>query len=367
MAGADLSIIVPVYNEAKNIRPLVEAIEQSLGDVEWEVFFVDDDSPDGTAGVVEELARENTKVRLILRVTDRGLSKACIQGMLSSTADVLCIIDGDGQHDPAVISSLLAPIVAGEADIVSAARDLNDGDSLEGLSPWRTRMSKFGNALCARAVHREVHDPLTGLFAMRRSSFLSVVRNLSNSGFKLLFDILATDPSLRHREIPFVFRSRLHGESKLDFASLWQFGVLLIEKLSRGVLPARFVSFLIIGGSGVAVHFAVLYPALASGYSFAVSQTFAAVAAMTSNFLLNNQLTFRDRRLIGFRIFTGWILFALVSSVGLAANVAIATITFEHFKTFAMVAALAGVSMDVIWKFVVSGRLVWRMRIGTKV
>lgn len=362
MAATDLSIIVPVYNEAENVRPLVSALEANLDGLDWEVLFVDDDSPDGTAAVVEALARENGKVRLILRVRDRGLSKSCIQGMLSSTADHLCVIDGDGQHDPAVIPKLIAPLDAGQADIVSAARDLVAPEGPGGLSSWRRRLSRLGNMLCRLAIHRDVRDPLTGLFAIRRAAFVDEVRRLSDSGFKLLFDILASNPDLRHVEVPFSFGERRAGESKLDFANIWQFGILLIEKLTRGIVPARLLSFLLIGGSGFAVHMAVLLPMLAAGTRFTVAQSLAAVIAMTNNFLLNNQLTFRDRRLSGLhQLLGGWLLFLMVSSVGLAANVAVASFTFERLQGFAVLAACAGIAMDTIWKFVISARFVWHV------
>jgi len=366
MAGPRVSIIIPVFNEAANVEPMVAAIDEAMVDDDWEILFVDDDSPDGTADKVTEVARRDARVRLVLRVSDRGLAKACIQGMLSSTADYLCVIDGDGQHDPKTIARLLAPLQTGEADIVSGARDLNDGGALEGLSSGRRKLSQVGNALCNFAMGREVTDPLTGLFAIRRDAFLRVARRLSDSGFKLLFDILASDHALRHREVGFTFRSRMHGESKLDMLNLWQFFVLLIEKLSRGIVSARFVSFILVGGSGVAVHFAVFLPALAAGISFPVAQTMAAVIAMTSNFLLNNQLTFRDRRLSGFDIVRGWFLFLIISSVGLVANVAVASLTFQQFQGFALLASMTGVIMDAIWKFVVSGQLVWRVAARVK-
>ena len=172
---------------------------------------------------------------------------------------------------------------------------------------------------------RDIADPLTGFFVIRRDAFLRVAPQLRDPGFKLLLDILSSDRELRHSEVPFDFGQRLHGESKLDSFVAWQFATYLMSRLTRGIVPASLISFLIVGGSGVFVHLAVLYAVLAATGQFALSQTVAALAAVTSNFLLNNRLTFRDKRLRGTRLVTGYIKFLVISSIGIAANVSIAT------------------------------------------
>jgi dolichol-phosphate mannosyltransferase len=358
MPGKDLAIVVPVFNEAENVVSLVTSLHGSLKGIDWEVIFVDDDSPDGTADIVRNLALEDERVRLVLRVRDRGLSKSCIQGLLSSKADILCVMDGDGQHGANVIPDLIAPLRNG-ADVVSAARQL-DGVSAATLSPLRSQVSRMGNWLCRLLLKRPVSDPLTGFFALRRSAWLGVVRELDDSGFKILFAILTADKELKHEEVPFSFRPRLHGESKLDSLSVWQFCTYLLSRLTGGLVPARPLSFLLVGLSGLVVHFAVLLPALALGVSFSKAQACAALTAITSNFLLNNWLTFHDRRLSGRRLLSGYLWYLAISSVGLVANVAVATLAFEKLRGMAVLAALAGIAVDTVWKFVLSSRVVWR-------
>lgn len=360
MPGSELSIVVPTYNEAGNILPFVDRVSAALDGVDWEVLFVDDNSPDGTAQVVHTLSRSNERVRLVLRLADRGLAKATIQGLLSANGETLCVMDGDGQHDPDVIRSLLAPIGSGEAEIVSAARRLDEGVEASALGPLRARLSKIGNWLSGLVLRRDIIDPLTGFFAIRREAFLRVAPELRDPGFKLLLDILSADHKLKHREVPFDFGERLHGESKLDSFVAWQFGTFLASKLTRGIVPASLISFLIVGGSGVFVHLAVLYTALAGTVDFALSQTLAALAAVTWNFLLNNRLTFRDRRLRGWRLLSGYVKFLVISSIGVVANVSLATFTYEKAGEIAIVAAFAGIALDTLWKFVVSSRIVWR-------
>jgi dolichol-phosphate mannosyltransferase len=278
--------------------------------------------------------------------------------MLSSSADVLCVMDGDAQHDPRVIRELRARVIEGGADVASAARDL-DAVEADALSATRRRLSRWGNAVVRRVLRRETRDPLSGFFAIRREVFLRVVRNLSDSGFKLLFDILVSGPALRHVEVPHTFRPRLSGSSKLDGLVMWQFFSLVVEKLARGLIPARLASFLAVGGLGFGVHMVILYTGLALGAPFYAAQATAAVTAATSNFLLNNALTWRERRFTGFALVFGWLAYLAVSSVGLIANVAVATWAYGQLRGLAIVAASAGIVMDAVCKFAVSDRLVW--------
>ena len=300
MEGNDIAIVVPVFREANNIAPLIAELHQHLGAYEWEVVFVDDASDDGTTDIIRACARADARVRLVLRVNERGLATAGVAGMLTTKARWIVVMDGDGQHDPKYIPDLIAPIAAGEADIVSAARSLDEVPETV-LSRRRRQLSALANRLAGRLLRRQLVDPMSGFFAVRADSFWGSVRKLSNGGFKLLLDLLVSDPRMRHREIPFRFRERRTGESKLDLANSWQFLCFVLSKALGGVLPVRFVSFLLVGASGVIIHFITLYPALWFEVPFAIAQLGAALAATTWNFALNNVLTFRDRRLSGWR------------------------------------------------------------------
>lgn len=359
MVGPRISIVAPTFNEAENIGPLVARVEAALQDTDWELIVVDDDSPDGTAEVARRLALDNHRVRSILRVFDRGLARASIHGMLSAKGDLICVMDADGQHDPRVILRMMELLRRESLDIVSAARRLDVVDP-QSLSDARQSLSKLGNRVSNVMLGRKLMDPLTGFFIVRREAFLGLVRNLGDPGFKLLLDILLAQPKLRHGELPFEFEMRRAGESKLDALIAWQFTTFLISKMTRGLLPARFVSFLIVGGSGVFVHLAILYSALGLGASFSLAQACAALVAASSNFFLNNLLTFRDRRLRGARLVVGLFKFLVVSSVGIAANVSAATFAYERLGQWTLPATFAGIALDTIWKFVVSKRIVWK-------
>jgi dolichol-phosphate mannosyltransferase len=361
-----LSVVIPVLNEAGNVRGVAHELDGALAGIDWEVQFVDDDSADATAEAVRQLAREDRRVRLILRVADPGLAPSGIQGMLSSSADFLCVMDGDGQHDPSCIPEMLRTLEQEGVDVVSAARDTGPDRDGAVLGRGRAALSEFGNALVRRTLRRDIADPLSGFFVIRRAAFLGVVRGLGNSGFKLLVDILASGPSLRHAEVPIRFRPRAGGRSKLDARALWQFAMLLVEKASRGAIAARVASFLAIGSAGLAVHMAVLYALLAGDLSFAKSQTGAALTAVTFNFFFNNLLTFADRRFTGWALLRGWAGYLALCSVGLVGNVSIATWVYGQIHGIASLAALSGIALEVLWKFVISDRVLWRGRRGAR-
>ena len=356
---AELSVVVPTFRERDNVAELVRRLDACLTDAAWEVIFVDDDSSDGTADRVRALARSDPRIRCLQRIGRRGLSSACVEGMLASSAPYLAVMDADLQHDESVLPRMLEVLKAGDADLVVGSRYVAGG----GIGAWnadRAMMSRFATRLSRLVVKRDLSDPMSGFFALRRDVFEQAVRNLSNVGFKILLDLLASSPKpLRLKEIPYQFRERHAGESKLDSQAMWGYLMLLGDKLFGHVVPVRFVAFTLVGGIGVLVHFMVLSVLFdAMSLSFGVSQAIATMVAMTSNFALNNALTYRDMRLRGRRWLEGWLSFMLVCAVGAVANVGIASYLFVH-DTVWVLAALAGIAVGAVWNFAVTGIYTW--------
>jgi len=197
---------------------------------------------------------------------------------------------------------------------------------------------------------------------MSRPALERTVRHLSGQGgFKILLDLFSSTPiPFRFKELPYIFAERQYGESKLDGFVVWEYLILLAEKLTRGYLPGRFLSFAIIGGFGVVVHFVILATVLHFA-AFTIAQATATVVAMTNNFILNNLLTYRDRRLSGRRFLTGLLSFYTVCSLGAAANVGIAWTAFAHHYTW-WVSGLAGVIVGVVWNYAVSSIFTWNRK-----
>lgn len=359
MPLGELTVVVPTFNERENISELVTRLEQCLRGEAWEVIFVDDDSTDGTAARIREVARQNPRVRCLQRIGRRGLSSACVEGMLASSSPYLAVIDGDCQHDETVLPRMLELLKSGEADVVVGSRYAAGG----GIGSWeesRARMSRFATRLSSAVIKHDLSDPMSGFFALRREVLERAVRNLSSVGFKILLDIIASSPKPpRIKEVPYEFRNRHAGESKLDGQAVWGYLMLLTDKFMGGVVPVRFISFALIGAAGVFVHLGVLAILFrAMSLPFAVSQAGAAATAMTSNFTLNNALTYRDMRLRGRRWVTGLVSFMLACSFGALANVGTASFLFKR-HTFWILSALAGIVVGTVWNYAMTATYTW--------
>ena len=355
-----LSVVVPTFNERENVTALFRKLETALAGIAWEVIYVDDDSPDGTWEVVRALALQDSRVRCIRRIGRRGLSGACIEGILASSAPCAAVIDADLQHDETQLPKMLALLQSGEAELVIGSRYI-EGGSAESFDRQRAGFSMLATQVAKRVLRVDVADPMSGFFAIRRDRFEQLAPELSTQGFKILLDIVATaQGSLRIREIPYSFGARLHGESKLDSMVALDFLGLVLAKLTGDVVTLRFLLFATVGSIGLVVHLTALAIALdLFGWPFPEAQAFGALLAMTSNFLLNNFLTYRDQRLKGYGILRGLLLFYLVCSVGLFANVGVAFSVYDQEPIW-WLAGAAGALMGVVWNYAMSGLFVWR-------
>ena len=357
----ELSVIVPTFNERPNVLPMIKGLEQALGENRWEVIFVDDDSPDGTAAKIRELAKRDPRIRVLQRVGRRGLSSAAIEGILASSAPFCAVIDGDLQHDEKLLASMLETIKEEDLDLVSGSRYVDGG----GLGDWqqsRARISRFATRLSRMVLHADLTDPMSGFFMIRRSSFEQRMHDLSGIGFKILLDIFASSKEpLRYRELPYQFRTRQAGESKLDSQAAWEYFMLLLDKLIGHIVPVRFVAFTLVGGAGVFVHMFVVWIMLSQNIAFTAAQTAATLIAMTSNYALNNILTYRDRRLRGWAWLRGWLSFTLACSVGALGNIGIAAYIFAQDATWVL-ASLSGIVVGAVWNYAVTSAYTWNKK-----
>jgi len=363
----ELAIIIPTLNERDNVPIVVERLNRVLADISWEAIFVDDDSPDGTADVVRRLAQRQGNIRVLQRLGRRGLSSACIDGILASAAPYAAVMDGDLQHDENLLPMMLAKIKAERLDIVIASRHVGDG----GVGEWRrsrVMISDFANRLGRLVIKAKLSDPMSGFFLIKRDAFTAAMRSLSGQGFKILLDIFASSPRpLAFAEVPLTFRQRLHGESKLDAMVAWEYLSLLLEKLVGPTLPVRFLLFALIGGLGVGTHlFTLWFVTHVLLVAFAVAQSAATVVAMTGNFFLNNLFTYRDRRLSGRRLWVGLVSFYAVCGAGAAANVGVASyLVVGHHSWW--LAGLAGAAVSVVWNYAMSSIFTWSPRAAAPV
>jgi dolichol-phosphate mannosyltransferase len=355
-----LAVVIPTYNEAENVPVLVDRVQQALAGIEWELIFVDDDSPDGTAARVRAIGREDRRVRLLQRVGRRGLSSACIEGMLATTAPYLAVLDADLQHDERLLPEMLGRLQRESLDIVIGSRYVDGGD-VGDWSEQRASMSRLATRLGQRLIKADLKDPMSGFFMLRAKVLHECVRELSGVGYKILLDLFATHPRpLRFLELPYRFRARHSGESKLDNAVLWEYLLMLIQKWAGPMIPARFIAFSLIGASGVLVHMLVLWLSFkVADSSFLVGQSLAALVAMTTNFFLNNLFTYNDMRLRGWDLLRGWASFVAACSVGALANVGVASWIFESHSLWVL-SALAGILVGAVWNYAVTAVYTWK-------
>jgi dolichol-phosphate mannosyltransferase len=360
---SDLTIVVPILNERDNIEPLLALVAAALEGISWEVIFVDDDSSDRSADHTRKLARHNPRVRCLQRIGRRGLATACIEGVLASASPYVAVMDGDLQHDEQLLPRMLEILKKEPVDLVVGSRYAAGGEIGEGLSRSRVRLSDLATQLARFVCKVEIADPMSGFFMFRREIFEDAVHSLSGQGFKILLDLIASSPRpLRVRELPFEFRKRRHGESKLDVLVAWEYGMLLADKLFGHIVPVRFALFALVGGLGLFVHMAVLWVGFTvAALSFVTAQAAATITAMTSNFFLNNLFTYRDQRLRGWRVIRGLLSFYLICGVGAVANVGIAAYAFRAEQAW-WIAGLAGVIVGSVWNYAVSSVFTWTAR-----
>ncbi len=358
----DVAVVIPVFNERGNVATMVARIDATLKGHRWEAIFVDDDSADGTADAVREIARLDSRIRVIQRIGRRGLSSACIEGMCATAAPFVAVIDGDGQHDETLLPEMLDAFDEDtRLDVVIGSRFVDGG----GTGEWdhdRVAKSALATRLSRRVLEADLNDPMSGFFMIRTDVVRSLVPGLSGIGFKILLDIMTAAPKPLHfKELPYVFRTRTEGESKLDHVVAMEYLIALYDRAFGRIVPVRFAMFSAIGGMGVAVHMAILsalYVGL--GTSFVAGQIVATLGALTFNFFLNNALTYRDRRLKGAKgLLLGWLSFAVVCGVGLIANVGIATYLHEVQASYWALSAIAGILVGAVWNFALSSRFTW--------
>jgi dolichol-phosphate mannosyltransferase len=361
-SAPELSIVVPTFNERENIPRLIDTLRAALPDIAWELIIVDDDSPDGTSETAKRLAAADFRIRCIRRVGRRGLAGACLEGILSSQAQYVAVMDGDLQHDEALLEPMLHLLRRDTANMVVATR-YADGGSAAGLSSHRAWGSRLATRLARHLLKLELSDPMSGFFMLRRELVEKIAAKLSTQGFKILLDIVITaGDSLRITELPFTFRTRLYGESKLDAGVALEYLGLLFAKATDDRVSLRFALFCLVGAIGIGVHFVTLtvgYDLL--GMQFVWAQTLAVIVAIASNFVINNALTYRDRRLRGLTFFGGLLRFYLVSMAGLVSNIGVSDWLFVNSQKW-WVAGLAGAVIGVVWNYVVASLFVWRIR-----
>lgn len=357
----ELTVIVPTFNEAANVATLVWRLHGALAEIAWRVIFVDDNSPDGTAEAVKAIAAVDPRVQCLRRIGRRGLAGAVIEGMLASASPFVAVIDGDLQHDETLLPAMLNALRGGETELVIASRYIADAHAeVEGLAPIRQAGSQFANWLGRLVLRQHVSDPVSGFFMIRRELVDPVAAKLADEGFKILFDLIASQPrQLKIVELPYTFRERVAGASKLDQRVVVDYLGLVISKVSGGVIPTRALLFGLVGASGVVISLAAFTGLRQIGVANELAQLLASLIAMASNFLINNEITYRDRRRRGWGLLLGYVKFCALCSIGLLANLAVFSLVIKWAPQYPILSSVAGTGFGALWNYMTTSVAVW--------
>ena len=360
-----ISIILPTLNEVDNISSIIKKIINLSGNFLIEIIVVDDASTDGTTSLVKKLSQEDNRIRLINRYGRNGLSSAIKEGTLSASGDVIAVMDTDGQHQVESLFEAIEELLVTDKDLIIGSRFLNSS-LISGLSDKRKKGSLVANSLAKFSLSREyskLTDIMSGFIVFKSQTVLKFVERIDVNGFKFLYELLSVSKgTLDCNEIPLNFMPRKFGESKLDIAIVWDFLVSLIHSLSKRLIPRKAISFAFVGITGVLVQFLISYSFMwLLGFSFQNVLPIAVVSAATSNYLVNNWLTFRVNRLRNKALFVGLLKFLLVSSLPIIANVGLASSFYKLISPNTFFSQLAGIIVVFIWNYAASSKLVWKI------
>ena len=359
-----LSIVIPTYNEKDNVIIILEELKKVLKSISHEIIFVDDNSPDGTSAVVKDCMKKSSKIRLIHRIGRKGLAGAVIEGIFSANADIVAVMDCDLQHDETKLLDMINLFSKNNSlDLVIGSRFTETGEiSEKAFSKIRKLGSKATTLIIKKVLNITSTDPLSGFFMVKKESFLKSSENLQTQGFKVLADFLATSgKNIEIKEIGYRFKNRLAGESKMSFLTILELIGLVLSQILKGRVSIRFILFCMVGLSGIFVQLLITGLVMLLINQFPTSQTFGIIAAMTSNYFLNNIITFQERKLKSLDLIRGLFSFYLICSLGAFTNIAIATYIFS-FSSNWLISSFIGACFGAVWNFTLSSIFTWKSK-----
>lgn len=356
-----LSIIIPTYNEVDNIKNIINELIIQLQHIDFEIIIVDDGSTDNTVESIFSNFKNNNNIKVIQREFDRGLLQSIKFALQSITGEKFVIMDGDGQHSPKDIKPLIQEL--DKSDLVIGSRDLKNLDSMTGT---RIFLSKIFNMLVSIVLSTRISDPLTGFFAGRVNLLNKKFFLLSNSGFKVLLDLIFSNRSnkisITEKIIDFHYRKA--GSSKLGPQVMFSFMTQIFSYIFNGLISSKLIGFLLIGGFGFLIHFGILILCINSfEISFILSHTIATLTSATINFLLNNYLNFYNSQINTFSdILKSLFKYYLINIPGILSSIGGASFAYNVLLKNPFISSIIGVFLDTIFKYFISKSWIWKSR-----
>ncbi|MGJ4789581.1 glycosyltransferase family 2 protein [Leptospira koniambonensis] len=377
-----ISVLLPTYNEAENIEKCISGVSKTFNGLEYEIIVIDDNSPDKTWSVVENLKDQNPKVKLIRRMTEKGLSSAIITGMSAAEGENFLVMDSDLQHDESVLPQMLKSLEEG-ADVAVGTRYANGGST----GKWnfiRKFLSVTANAFTKFLLPIRISDPMSGFFAIKREVFFKYGYKINPIGFKILLEILGrAEKGLNIAEVPFYFRTRLHGETKINNSIARSFLMTVLDLRFGKWISSTFLLYSLVGISGVIVNLLgfILFENLGvkdleTGIGilpiFPSSVFFGIELSIISNFILNNYFTFYETRYEKWAAIRGFIIFSGVSALGIFVQLGIFQLLFykilprlgmsQNFE-LRLLCDLVAISIAMFTNYFLNSNLTWVDRV----
>ncbi|MGL5075010.1 MAG: glycosyltransferase [Waterburya sp.] len=361
------SLIIPTYNEGKNIQQLIPMLVQLLDVIlpkEYELIVVDDNSPDKTWKLALELTVQHTQLKVIRRDVEKGLATAVIRGWQVARGEILGVIDADLQHPPKTLIKLWQEMEKG-ADLAVASRNVESG----GVSEWNilrrflSRGAQILGLLILPEVISRLSDPMSGYFMVRREVLIN--QSLQPSGYKILIEIIARGKIRWIGEVGYIFQERKTGNSKVSFQQYLEYIQHLIRLRLDLWQIKRFVRFGISGFSGVFVNMFILYLLREYiGLGLTRSAILAAEVAIINNFFWNDRWTFRDiseHQKGRIKTFRRFLKFNVICLSGLVLNILVLNLLYNFLNMNEYLANLIAIATVTFWNFWFNLKLSWRI------
>ena len=356
----DLSIVIPTFNEASNITLIVDAVMNVLDKrVSYEIIIVDDDSQDKTWKIAEDYTSEYENITCFRRIAKNGLSSAVIDGFMLANGKYVGVIDADLQHDESILIKMHDYCNKG-ADLVIGSRYCEDG-STGSWGAGRKLISKIATKMSQYITSIHTTDPMSGFFVIKKSLFLKVVDKLHIKGYKILLDIISQLDAKETKivEVPYTFKNRINGESKLSPEVVMQLVDFIYLKAAGNYIPIDYLKFLSVGAIGAILHFTVLYIVYVFfGNSYQISLIIAIELTLIINYFINNLWTFRKKTHKGFKVFLGLVKFNILSGIGGIISYYLSISLFTAGTNW-ILASVIGAIVASLWNFNLNKVLTW--------
>ena len=375
-----VSIIIPTYNESQNIVGILKSIRENIPKgIYTETIVVDDNSPDGTAKIVEDYISsikkiaENT-IDVIHRKAKHGLSSAILNGIQNAKGETIVVMDSDFSHPPQIIPKMIEALKQYQCDLVVASRYITGGN-IKGWTIKRKLMSKIATVIAKKGLGVKIKDPMSGFFAFKKNIIKEL--NFDALGYKFLLEILVKTKGINVKEIPYTFENRKFDSSKLDSSTIIDYFKSVCKLYKNGKIKTtnenrnsvRFLSkaarFFTVGASGLAVNYIVsmLFTSGLTDFWYIHANIFGIIVSISTNFILNKVWTFEDRNFSPKKILSQYGKFSIFSSLGAIVQLGIVFWLVDSYDVVYPLALVSAIAAAAFSNFILNKKFTFKEKL----